>query len=111
MHAPDFQLITFSLRQWPAFFYPYYIVFGASGVYHLMYGVSQALYRLFGISTPIKRGSATFYTIAALLGAGIVSSLAAFGGTYFPVLLEKEAWLKRVYEAQYPAWMLPWKKA
>ena len=103
-------MITFSLKNWPAFFYPYYVFFGCSGIYHLLYGTSQALYRLFGVST-IRRGSRTFYALVAALSVGLVSALAAFGGLYFPVHIEKEAHLRRIYELQLPAFLLPWKRS
>lgn len=106
----DFSLITFSLKHWPFFFYPYYIAFGASGVYHLIYGTSLAVARLFHVNLPLRRGTPAFYATVAAISLSMISALAAFGGLYFPVQVEREAFFRRVYEMQFPAFLLPWKK-
>jgi len=107
----DFTLITFTLKTWPYFFYPYYIVFSISGLYHLMYGFFKAL-RVFGLHK-ITLSTNTFNILFSAGALTLFSAVLAFSGIYFPVPIEHEARKQRFYEIVLPSFLhfaLPWLK-
>lgn len=83
----DFSFLTFSLEQYPAWFYPYYALFALAGSYHLIHGVASAL--------PVLRArvsqrwlaprSPRFWTAAGVAGALLLVGLTALGGLWFEV--------------------------
>ena len=40
---PEFAGVAFTLRWVPAYFWPYYTIFGLAGLYHMIYGIGVAL--------------------------------------------------------------------
>lgn len=83
----DFSLISYTLStNWKYLFYPYYLLFGASGMYHAAYGLWRSA-QLFKFQPPaIVSPYKPYFRIAIGLGAGLLlSSLLAFGGMYFPI--------------------------
>lgn len=83
-----FDAVAFSLADTPAFFYPYYLIFGAAAAYHGGVGGARAL-RVLGLwrgapatSAATRRGAwALFAAFVALLALALL----AFGGRLFPV--------------------------
>lgn len=79
---PGFDGIAFSLTLLPAYFYPYYLLFGVAAAYHGLNGLLLAVRRFGGSWTLPPRwlyacaGAAGVLTLAALLG---------FGGVLFEV--------------------------
>ncbi|KAI9106288.1 hypothetical protein DFS34DRAFT_602950 [Phlyctochytrium arcticum] len=64
------------------FFYPYYFIFGTSGVYHTLYGISQSLGML-GVIPPHRRVKAKRWSVVMGVAAGLtLSGVLALGGLY-----------------------------
>jgi hypothetical protein len=109
-HPADFSFLTFSLRQLPGFFYPYYALFVVSGVYHLAHGLLVAL-RVFKVRLP---GAATaprstpFWAVAGLGSAAGLVAVLALGGRFFPVDTHRFPEFQALYERFVPVSLRPW---
>jgi hypothetical protein len=106
----DFSFLTFSLRHWPLYFYPYYALLFASGFYHLVHGAIVGL-RLLGARLPASLGamhSRPFWAataVGALLGA---LGVAALGGLLFGVDTHRFAEFYAFWDRYFPKSMRPW---
>jgi succinate dehydrogenase/fumarate reductase cytochrome b subunit len=82
---PGFAGVAFTLRWVPAYFWPYYLVFGVAGAYHLVYGLGVAL-PILGVSAGrVLRRPAILAPAAVALGLCVAVGLLGFGGAFFPV--------------------------
>jgi len=111
-HPLNFSSLSFTLSQWPMLFYPYYILFGISGVYHLSYGALQA-FRILGFKVPLWMSARRkpFKLFVGLTNIAVISAIAAFGGWYFSVPTEKFMESKLLFENSLPSslhFLLPW---
>lgn len=79
---PQFEGMAFTMQWVPAYFYPYYFLFGAAAIYHAWYGVQSIVRTTSGTVIASKR---TFWTVPAFGSAMIALALLAFGGLLFPV--------------------------
>jgi succinate dehydrogenase/fumarate reductase cytochrome b subunit len=77
-----FGAVAFSLADTPAFFYPYYLFFGAAAAYHGGIGAVRAA-RSLGLraALPGRRAGILFAVYVVLLAVALL----AFGGRLFPV--------------------------
>lgn len=77
--------LSYSLARFPGYFYPYYVLLGAAGVYHGLHGISVALAQL-GVRLPetLRRGRA-FVAVSGLGAAAILVAILAFGGDLFAI--------------------------
>jgi len=82
---PGFQGIAFTLRWVPAYFWPYYLLFGIAAVYHLVHGLGIALpVAGLGIGRVLRKP--TVLVPFVLVGSlGIALGLLGFGGALYPV--------------------------
>jgi succinate dehydrogenase/fumarate reductase cytochrome b subunit len=109
-HAADFSFLTLSLETAPYFFYPYYVLFAASGFYHLGHGTVAAL-RIVGARLPkgaTSPRSRAFWAWAVagatIAGVGVLS----LGGHLHPVDRSRFSEWKAFYTEILPAGWSPW---
>ncbi len=79
---PQFEGMAFTMQWFPAYFYPYYFLFAAAGIYHAWYGV-QSILRSPAI---VGKPNTMPFWLPPVIGSSLVAmSLLAFGGWLYPV--------------------------
>jgi len=130
-YVPDYGFPGFSLETWPVLFYPYYIIFGASGAYHFSVGVAKSipivkrmfsgLFQRFQKNKSIEKfddtvPSSSSRSISRAAKVGIVfsliiaSSIFAIGGIYYPIEIEDRDLIIKVQERIIPKIFQTWRK-
>ena len=95
------QYVTFVLRAWPTFFYPYYALLVAAGGYHLISGLRLASGRV-GLPLATRLRPAFIYIVSALVVAAGLLGIAALGGVFRPAPVPDEAAYRRYFERMLP---------
>jgi hypothetical protein len=108
-HPADFSFLTFSLTFAGAFFYPYYALFAASGLYHLTHGTIVGL-RVLGVKLPraaTNPRSIPFWAWSALGAVVALAGVLALGGNFFAVDTARFDEWRGVYDFV-PERLRPW---
>ncbi len=100
----DFSFLSFSLAQYPWWFYPYYALFALAGAYHLVHGVLASLpvLRARVPQTWLAPRSQRFWIVTVIAGAALLSGLLALGGAYFDVDTSRFATWREVWASFFP---------
>jgi succinate dehydrogenase/fumarate reductase cytochrome b subunit len=71
----DFSYLAYSLLNWPAFMWPYYVTLGAAGAFHLLVGTAVAARVLVGVRASPRLTVTAASVAAALIAAAAVSMI------------------------------------
>lgn len=114
-YSADFSLISFTLRAYPWFFYPYFYLLGSSGLYHAVFGGLKSIDRFFRVSVSKKIVTNKFFLpVIGALSLVICSALLAFGGVYFNIPKNSFSLWKKLFEDLFSGFgplkriLLPW---
>lgn len=80
-----FGAVSFTLRWFPEWFAPYYLVLGAAGIFHALYGGLTAISRLGWHRAIHLRGTSVLWWTFAIGVATVAVSLAGFAGLLYTV--------------------------
>jgi hypothetical protein len=101
---PDLAFLSYSFVIAPKFFYPYYTLLFACGLYHLAHGSLNAL-RLFGVQARVTP-RAFRWAVSTGVAAGLAAVL-AIAGHFFDIDTRRYAEFHALAQRFYPKSMVP----